>query len=201
MNIAHRYLCNSNRWRQVVSQYALPWVLEGLDLGASVLEIGPGYGAATDELVKRAPALTCVEINGRMADRLRRRTSGQNVTVLCQDATHTSLPASSFDSAVCFTMLHHIPSPALQDRLLAEALRLLRPGGVFAGTDSKPSGRMFKLLHAFDTLTPVDPDTFAARLTAAGFEDAQVDVNPYAFRFRARKPETPAGQVLGTPGA
>jgi hypothetical protein len=34
----------------------------------------------------------------------------------------------------------------------------------------------------------VEPGAFPDRLKAAGFEDVQVDVNPYAFRFRARKP-------------
>jgi hypothetical protein len=75
----------------------------------------------------------------------------------------------------------------MQDRLLAEAFRVLRPGGIFAGTDSADS-RVFRFLHLFDTLTVVDPGAFPDRLKAAGFEDIQVDRNPYAFRFRARKP-------------
>jgi SAM-dependent methyltransferase len=169
--------------------YALPWTLEGIELGSQVLEIGPGFGAATDHLMTPVRHLTCVEINPRMAKKLERRTQGQNVTVLCEDATRSSLDSDRFDSAVCFTMLHHIPSEELQEQLLREVLRVLRPGGVFAGTDSR-QGRLFKLLHLFDTLTVVDPITFAERLTAAGFEDARVDSNPYAFRFRARKPGT-----------
>ncbi len=189
MNLAHRLLCSSNRWRQAVEQYILPWTLEGIDLGSEVLEIGPGFGAVTDKLMHRVPRLTCVEIHDGMAKNLRRRTAGQNVTVLCEDATRTSLASDAFDSAVCFTMLHHVPSAALQDRLLAEAFRVLRPGGVFAGTDSLQSRNM-RWLHVFDTLVPVDPATFGARLEGAGFEDARVDTNPYGFRFRARKPRT-----------
>jgi SAM-dependent methyltransferase len=188
MNLAHRLLCSSNRWRQAVEQYVLPWTLEGVDLGTEVLEIGPGFGAVTDRLMDRVPKLTCIEIHRGMADKLRCRTAGRNVTVLCEDATRTSLPSDSFDSAVCFTMLHHVPSPALQDRLVGEAFRVLRPGGVFAGTDSLPSRNM-RWLHLFDTLVPVDPATFAARLAAAGFEEPRVDTNPYGFRFRARKPQ------------
>jgi hypothetical protein len=65
--------------------------------------------------------------------------------------------------------------------------RVLRPGGVFAGTDSLYS-RSFRLLHLFDTMVVVDPCTFPERLRKAGFDDVQVDVlKPYAFRFRARK--------------
>ena len=187
MNLVHRWLCNSKRWRKVASMYALPWTLEGIELGAEVLEIGPGFGAATDHLASPARHLTCVEINPRMAKKLERRTAGQNVTVLCEDATHSSLSSARFDTALCFTMLHHIPSAELQDRLLAEVFRVLRPGGMFAGTDSR-KGKLFRLLHVFDTMTVVEPETFADRLSSAGFEDARVDANPYAFRFRARKP-------------
>jgi SAM-dependent methyltransferase len=92
----------------------------------------------------------------------------------------------SFDSAVCFTMLHHIPSPSLQDRLLQQVARVLRPGGTFAGTDSLDR-KWFRLLHCFDTCVVVPPDAFASRLEAAGFEEVRVDLNPYAFRFQARK--------------
>jgi SAM-dependent methyltransferase len=98
-----------------------------------------------------------------------------------------SLTDESFDGAVCFTMLHHVPSVAKQDRLLREVARVLRPGGLFAGTDSLYS-RSFRLLHLFDTMVVVDPGTFAARLKAVGFDDIHVEVmKPYAFRFRARK--------------
>jgi hypothetical protein len=50
------------------------------------------------------------------------------------------------------------------------------------------SSRGFRLLHLFDTMVVVEPATFPKRLEAAGFVDVQVDVNPYAFRFRARRP-------------
>ncbi len=185
MNLAHRWLCSSPRWKQTVA-VRIPWVLEGVDLGANVLEVGPGYGAATDLLRGMAAHLTCVEVDRGLAEGLRRRALGRNVTILHADATAMSLPDAAFDGAVCFTMLHHVPSAVLQDRLLAEVARVLRPGGVFAGADSRYS-RTFGLLHLFDTMVVVDPETFPERLKAAGFEDVHVDVVPGAFRFRARK--------------
>ncbi len=187
MNLVHQWMCSSHRWRQTVEQHIVPWALEDIDLGSNALEIGPGYGATTEALRTRAGHLTCIEIDRKLAERLRTRTADRNVTVLTESATQTSLPASSFDSAVCFTMLHHVPSVVLQDQILREVFRLLRPSAIFAGTDSLTS-RSFRLLHLFDTLTPVNPATFPARLEAAGFESVQVDVNPWAFRFRARKP-------------
>jgi len=187
MNYLHRRLCSSAKWTEVVQRYALPWTLEQIDLGGEVLEIGPGYGAATEVLLQRARHLTCVELDSRLTDRLRRKFQG-NITVRCEDATSTSLSGELFDSAVCFTMLHHLPSFELQNKLFAEVARLLRPGGVFAGTDSL-KGHSMKLIHLFDTMVLVDPQTLPQRLIAAGFENVQVDLNPYAFRFRARKPK------------
>lgn len=187
MNFVHRRLCNSNRWKKVVESYILPWTLDGLDLGTHLLEIGPGPGITTDLLHPRVPRLTCVEIDRAYADKLRRR-SPAHVRVVCEDAAAMSLRDRSFDAAVCFSMLHHVPSAVRQDRLMAEVARVLRPGGIFAGTDSLYS-RYFRVLHLFDTMVVVDPATLPARLRAAGFEDVQVDVmKPYAFRFRARKP-------------
>jgi ubiquinone/menaquinone biosynthesis C-methylase UbiE len=170
-----------------VQRFALPWTLDGLDIGANVLEIGPGYGAATEVLQKSVQQLTCLEIDSRLAKRLQRRVPGGNVKVICGDATAMTLKDESFDGAVCFTMLHHVASAELQDRLLAEVYRVLRPNGVFAGADSLDS-RYFGLIHLFDTLVLVDPKTFPDRLRAVGFQDVHVDLNPYAFRFRALKP-------------
>lgn len=165
----------------------VPWTLDGLDLGSDVLELGAGYGAATDLLRGRARRLTCIEIDPSLAERLRRRFPDPNITVLCEDASKMPVQGASFDGAVCFTMLHHLPSAAKQDRLLAEVARVLRPGGLFAGSDST-DGPIFRLFHLFDTLTVVEPRAFSDRLKAAGFEAIQVDANRDAFRFRARKP-------------
>lgn len=187
MNLLHRWLCSSSRWKHTVETQILPWTLDGLELGSNVLEVGPGYGAATNRLQDRVEHLSCVEIDPTLAEQLRRRTAGQNVTVLCESATGMSLPDAVFDGVVCFTMLHHIPSLALQDQLLAEVARVLRPGGIFAGADICYS-RVFGFLHLFDTMVVVEPSILPDRLRTAGFEDIHVDVRFNRFRFRARKP-------------
>ena len=187
MNLVHRWLCRSGTWKRTVETRILPWVLDGLNLGSNVLEVGPGPGVTTDLLRTRVAHLTCIEVDRKLARALARRMAGANVNVLCEDATAMSMRGGSFDSALSFTMLHHVPSAELQDRLLAEVARVLRPGGVFAGIDSRYS-RGFRLLHLFDTMVVVDPATFPGRLAAAGFRDISVDTNPYAFRFRAFKP-------------
>ena len=184
MNLIHRYVCRSAQWKKTVETLIFPWVLNKVDLGENVLEVGPGPGVTTDLLRTRVPRLTCVEVDPALAGSLARRMEGQNVTVLCQDATAMPFANRTFDSAVSFTMLHHVPSALLQDKLLAEVVRVLRPGGVFAGVDSRYSTR-FRMLHFFDTMVVVDPETFPKRLAAAGFSGIDVESNARAFRFRA----------------
>jgi SAM-dependent methyltransferase len=184
MNLMHRWLCRSGWWSRVMRERVLPWALRRVDLGAEVLEIGPGYGAATRDLAGRAPRLTAVEIDRRLAERLRREFDGA-VRVIQGDGTALPLPDQVFSGVACFTMLHHLPSPELQDRLFAEACRVLRPGGVFAGSDSLPS-LGFRLLHLGDTMVPLAPQTLPDRLAAAGFVDVEVTAVPgRSVRFRA----------------
>jgi hypothetical protein len=66
-------------------------------------------------------------------------------------------------------------------------LRVLKPGGYFVGSDSLQNWFM-RIIHIGDTLVPVNPDTFAARLESAGFDVLVVQRNSQAFRFRARRP-------------
>jgi len=186
MNIFHRWYCNSKGWASAMRQY-LPMMLGDVDLGNDALEIGPGPGVITDLLRERVPHLTSIEIDHALAESLRRRMDGRNVTVVEGDGADMPFPDASFDSAVSFTMLHHVPSPELQDKLLAEAARVLRPGGRFVGSDSTPSFR-WNVFHLFDTRVPIDPDGFAARLERAGFVEAQVRRYPGGFSFRAAKP-------------
>ena len=148
----------------------IPWALDGLDPGEDVLELGPGPGLTTDVLRERAARLTAVEIDPRLASSLQERMKNTNVEVVEADATAMPFPDGSFSAVLSFTMLHHVPSVTLQDQLLAEAWRVLRPGGVFAGSDTAP-GVLFRLAHIGDTMVPVDPTTLSHRLKTAGFDE------------------------------
>ena len=187
MNRIHDWYCKSDKWNDLMVGEVLPQVLEGIDLGGEVLEIGPGPGLVTRALVDYGVGrLTTVEIDEAAAGRLRER-FGDRVTVHTGDASAMPMDSELYDTIVCCTMLHHVPTVELQDAILREAHRVLKPGGVLAGSDSKTDLR-FRIFHLFDIHNPIDADGFAARLTAAGFDDVNVTSLDGKFLFRATKP-------------
>lgn len=163
------------------------WTLDGIKVGANVLELGPGYGISTDLLVPQCGHLTCLESDSGLVLNLEKRLRSAKTTILRGDASSMQLPDAAFDTAVCFMMLHHVTPPPAQDRLFSEVIRVLRPGGTFAGADSA-SSPILRVLHLFDTVCMIDPAALAARLETVGFEGVEVNTSRYAFRFRARKP-------------
>ena len=94
-------------------------------------------------------------------------------------------PDASVDTVATCTMLHHVPTRALQDRVLAEAFRVLRPGGTFLGSDSLPSDDLHRF-HEGDTYNPVEPAAFLTRLQTAGFTAITLRVS-YNLIFTAGK--------------
>jgi len=186
MNWFHRQVCRSGRWRQRVEQDLLPWALQGVELGDEVLEIGPGPGVTTDLLRAPTRRLTALEVDAAAAAALQRRLNGTGVRIVHGDGAVMPFADGSFSGVVAFTMLHHVPTEALQDHLLAEARRVLRPGGVFAGFDGVGSF-LFRLVHLGDTYMPVNPDGFGRRLEAAGFGYVAIERGRGRFRFRATR--------------
>jgi len=162
----------------------MPWALAGVTLAGPALEIGPGPGLTTDYIRTKVDSLTVLEAYPILAERLRQRFQRTNVNVIEGDATAIPFERGAFRTVFCFTMLHHVPSIALQNKLLAEVRRVLAPGGVFVGTDSRVSWRM-RIFHWFDTMVIVDPFNFPHRLLEAGFTHPQIELGQGAFRFRA----------------
>lgn len=106
--------------------------------------------------------------------------------MLLGDATTLSFPDERFSGAVCFSMLHHVPSAELQDRLFAEAARVLRIGAPIVAVDALESADI-RSFHEGDTYVPIDPAALPARLQAAGFTDIEVRVNEYGWAALARR--------------
>jgi len=85
-----------------------------------------------------------------------------NVKVIRGDARHTGLPAASFDLVHARTLLVTIPEPA---EVLAEMVRLARPGGRVAGQEPDVEHALcYPPLSAWDRLREI----FRAAATRAG---------------------------------
>jgi SAM-dependent methyltransferase len=100
--------------------------LASLEPGSRVLEIGPGTGKATAELVRRGYAVTGIELSSELAAIARRNVPDAEIVV--GDFENWEPEESSFDAVTAFTAFHWI-APELR---YAKTARLIRSGGALA---------------------------------------------------------------------
>ncbi len=132
----HESVLRSHVWRSAENSagYLLPHLRPGLDL----LDIGCGPGTITIDLAARvAPGRVLgVDASADVIDQARSnpRSAGEFAV---GDAYHLDLPGGSFDVVHAHQVLQHLTHPALA---VAEARRVLRPGGILAVRDSDYAG-------------------------------------------------------------
>jgi SAM-dependent methyltransferase len=95
-------------------------VTRHFDAGDRMLDVGCGTGWLADHLCD----YTGVDRDPRAVEEARRR--GRNVVHVDLDRSPLPFPDASFDGAILKDVLEHVLEPA---RLVAEAQRVLRPGG------------------------------------------------------------------------
>ena len=81
--------------------------------GERVVEIGPGLGALTGELVARAGAITAIEIDRDLAARLRERYTPDQLTLVVGDALEADFAALGTGLRVVGNLPYNISSPIL----------------------------------------------------------------------------------------
>lgn len=195
MNANHAQLCPSPEWASFLREEVLDRLVSRVDLGGHLLEIGPGPGAATAYLCERVDRLTALELDDDAAGQLRRRYAGTSVEVVTGDATAMTFEEGTFDSVGTFTMLHHVPTARLQNRVLAEAFRVLRPGGVLVGSDSRASDDLHQF-HEGDTYNPIEAASLLPWLEALGYHRITVSTDG-VLSFVAYKPDEDAPDDCG----
>jgi ubiquinone/menaquinone biosynthesis C-methylase UbiE len=195
MNENHAKLCPSPEWAAHIQDEVLPSLTQHADLGADMLEIGPGPGAATEWLRQKVARLNPLEVDAA-ARELAGRYPDCNVEVVVGNATELSYPDESFDSVGSFTMLHHVPTLALQNQILAEAFRVLRLGGVLIGSDSLASNDLHHF-HVGDTYNPIEAASVLGRLQTLGFEKITIVVDRI-LKFVAHKPGAQGARDAGS---
>jgi SAM-dependent methyltransferase len=178
------WFCGSGLWRYVTRRELLPWILQGAELGDHVLELGPGPGAATDELRRRAARVTSLEYDHAFAAKLGARLNGSNGALIRGDAASLPFAGESFSSAIAILMLHHLPTQQIQNMAFAEIRRVLRPGGVLLAFEIQ-DGWLHRVGHIRSTFVPIEPAVVSARLRVAEFSQTEVEVRRRGFRIRA----------------
>jgi ubiquinone/menaquinone biosynthesis C-methylase UbiE len=185
MNRLENWFCASSLWRFITRKQLLPWLVAGSSLGDHVLEVGAGFGAATPALQRLATRVTSLEYDPRsVAACAARQGGGPGARVVRGDAAALPFRDNLFSAVFAVLVLHHLLSPGLQDRALAEIFRVLRPGGVFLALEIS-NGWLQRAVHFRSTFVPVNPATAAARLHAAGFSKTTIDSRGSTFRIRS----------------
>ncbi len=184
MNRFENWFCGSLLWRRATERKILPWMISGYKLGDSVLELGAGPGATTEELRRRAARVTSLEYDRSFAARLGARFAHSNVGVLQGDAASLPFSDGAFSSVIAVLVLHHLKSQEQQEKAFAEIHRVLRPGGAFLAMEIG-DGWLQRVGHIKSTFVPLAPATAFARLTSLGFSKIVVDMKSSAFRICA----------------
>jgi ubiquinone/menaquinone biosynthesis C-methylase UbiE len=165
------------------------WLLDRLDIrpGARAVDIGCGPAAgALPQLAKRAgPTGSAVGLDSSrqfvdLARRFLRDRGVTNAEVLEADAYDTGLPRASFDAAHMRLVLVNVPEP---ERIVAEVVALVRPGGMIASQEADfvghlcdpPLAAWTRLLDAYHAYTRARGiDLYIGRRTHRLFRDAGI---------------------------
>ncbi len=167
------------------------------------LDVGTGTGRLLELLAPRVTAGLGVDASRAMLALARARLARPGLThcaVRLADMYRLPLPDSGFDLVLLQMVLHHAEDPAAA---LAEAARVLRPGGRLVVVDLAPHGNADCLQRLAHRWPGFSDDRMHALLAEAGLAPALSIAVPGALEVRLWAAErlaavTPADHVLET---
>lgn len=149
--------------RQARSHELVPRLLAGMN-APEVLDLGCGNGDSIDLFKRIAPAVRWKGVDIESSDEVRSRTR-TDADFHVFDGEHIPFADASFDLVFCHQVLEHVyRTPPL----LAEAARVLRPGGHLVGSTSQ-----LEPFHSRSTANPT-PYGLNLELEEAGLETVEM---------------------------
>jgi len=179
MRRIEKWLMQSALRRWGLRHVEAPRVFRDVDLpdGAEILEIGCGYGDGALLIQQRFPTARVIGVDldeeiirgaqRKVArpPRWARHVATGRIGFLCGDVTALSFPDAAFDAVTLFGMLHHVRR---WRRAIAEAYRVLRPGGVFTFEEALIGIHWWRFNDYYGHV-PFTADDLAEALETAGF--------------------------------
>ena len=162
-----------------------PTALAELKAGETVLDLGSGGGIDVLLSAKRvgptgmAFGLDMTDQMLALAEENKRKSGLSNVHFLKGEIEHIPLPDNSVDVIISNCVIN---LSADKDRVLREAFRVLKPGGRFAVSDVVVRGEVPESIRKNMELWigcvagALRDSDYIAKLKAAGFEDASIEV-------------------------
>jgi ubiquinone/menaquinone biosynthesis C-methylase UbiE len=158
-------------------------------LSGDMLDLGTGTAQIPVEICKQTPAgrIMAVDAAIEMLELARYKLelggATQRVKLAHVDAKQLPYPAAMFDIVMSNSIVHHIPAPAV---VLAEAVRVLRPGGLIFFRDLLRPNSADEVRHLVETYASECNDyqraLFDASLRAAlTLDEVQALVVPLGF--------------------
>ncbi|WOD39248.1 class I SAM-dependent methyltransferase [Nodosilinea sp. E11] len=121
----------------------------------SILEVGGGQGGLTALLYPNAN-ITNLDLDPKFAQAACNQ--APNVKFVCGDATQLPFADESFDAVTMFDVLEHIPNDG---EAIAEAFRVLKPGGYLLVSTPDQSTWRFPYYSIFKPICPLEAEVMA----------------------------------------
>jgi ArsR family transcriptional regulator len=145
-----------------------------IELG-DVLDVGSGDGVVARLIAARASSVTCLDCSPKVIDAARERLQPlSNVRLVVGDMHAMPLPDAAFDHVLLFNVLTYAEEP---EQVLAEAHRVLRPGGTLALVTLDEHGYQ-DISSAYQHVNSgFSPPRLGALVERAGFELRSCEVS------------------------
>jgi SAM-dependent methyltransferase len=168
-----------NQWLYRAKRRALKRALEGVEPGATALDLGSGTGWVVRELLAAGLKVEGCDIAELAVDRLRERFPG--ATFFQATLGRDPLPRedATYDLVTALDVMYHVTDDSAWGAALSEAARVLRPGGFLVASDGLGAEDRMPSDHVrFRSL-----GRWSEAAAAAGLRRERVD--PY-FRWLSR---------------